>query len=89
MDTAMTETILAAVSGQDLTVDPIERSETVPSAWYTGPAFDELDREAVFSRIWHGVGHISQLRKPGDHLAAAVAGCRLKRSRASITSKLC
>ncbi len=31
MHTAMTETILAAVSEEELTVDPIERSETVPS----------------------------------------------------------
>ncbi len=40
MHTAMTETILAAVSEEELTVDPIERSETVPSARYAGPAFD-------------------------------------------------
>ncbi len=89
MHTAMTQTILAAVSEDDVTVVPIERSATVPSAWYTGHAFDELDQEAVFSRTWHGVGHISQIREPGDHLAAAVAGCLLKRSGASITSKLC
>ncbi len=40
MDTAMTQMVRAAVSEQDLTVYPIERSETAPSAWYTRPAFD-------------------------------------------------
>lgn len=54
MDTAMTETILAAVSEQDLTVDPIERSETVPSAWYTGPAFDDHGGQQM-KRMSYGV----------------------------------
>ncbi len=54
MHTTMTQTILAAVSEEDVTVDLIERLETVPSAWYTGPAFDDHGGQQI-KRMSYGV----------------------------------
>jgi choline monooxygenase len=58
----------------DLTVVPVERSETIPSAWYTDPRFHELDRQAVFARTWQYVADVSRLQSPGDVVVTEVAG---------------
>ncbi|MEO8448973.1 MAG: aromatic ring-hydroxylating dioxygenase subunit alpha [Gemmatimonadota bacterium] len=56
-----------------LTVQPVERSDTIPSAWYVDPKFHAVDRDAIFARTWQGVGHLSQLGNPGDYFLATVA----------------
>ncbi|MDZ4698105.1 MAG: aromatic ring-hydroxylating dioxygenase subunit alpha [Rhodothermales bacterium] len=61
-------------SPETLDVDPIERSETIPSSWYVDPAFHAWDRTAVFSTHWQYAGHIGQLREAGDYLTADAAG---------------
>lgn len=62
-----------ALHSADLESTPIERSWTIPSAWYTDPAFHDLDRDAIFARTWQGVGHLGQLREPGDFFTTTVA----------------
>lgn len=57
-----------------LTSRPLERAETIPSAWYTDPRFHELDREAVFAESWQHVGHVDQLANTGDLIVDTVAG---------------
>jgi len=57
-----------------LTVQPLERAETIPSAWYTDPRFHDLDREAVFAESWQNVGHIDQVKNVGDHIIDHIAG---------------
>jgi choline monooxygenase len=70
-----TDTIhLPAIPAADLQVQPVERAETIPSRWYWDPAFDRLDRDAVFGRTWQGVGHAAQVREEGQFLSAEVAG---------------
>ena len=32
----------------NLTIQPIERSETIPSSWYTDPRFHNVDKEYIF-----------------------------------------
>jgi choline monooxygenase len=71
--------MLAPAAFPDLTPDllttlPLERAETIPSAWYTDPRFHELDREAVFAESWQHVGHVDQLARAGDLLVDHVAG---------------
>lgn len=61
------------LSEVDLRSDPIERSETIPSTWYTDPRFDALDREAVFASTWQGVGHRQMLDRPGAYFLATAA----------------
>ena len=62
------------LSISDLEVLPVERAETIPARWYNDPAFLALERDAVFGRTWQHVAHVSQLREPGDHVTATVAG---------------
>lgn len=70
----MANTRFPQIAASDLVVQPLERSETIPSAWYVDPAFDELDQRAVFERTWQYVGPVSRLEQPGDYVSATVAG---------------
>lgn len=65
---------LADLVTPDLATVPLERAETIPSAWYVDPRFHDLDREAVFGRTWQHMGHVSQVPAAGDHVLATVAG---------------
>lgn len=65
---------LPYIPDADLLVQPLSRSETIPSSWYVDPAFDELDRRAVFERTWQYVGPAAHLANPGDYVSATVAG---------------
>jgi choline monooxygenase len=65
---------LPAVPLEDLETRPLARAETIPSRWYWDPAFDRLDRDAVFARTWQGVGHAAQVAEPGQFFCAEVAG---------------
>jgi phenylpropionate dioxygenase-like ring-hydroxylating dioxygenase large terminal subunit len=42
-----------------------------PSAYYD-PAWYERERRELFGRTWNLVGHVSELREPGDYLTANV-----------------
>jgi choline monooxygenase len=57
----------------DLEITPVTRSETIPSAWYTDPAFHGVDRDAVFARSWQNVGSLDQVREAGQILVGNVA----------------
>lgn len=59
---------------EDLEVQPLERAETLPSAWYVDPELAKLERNAIFDASWQYVGHISRLSEPGCQLLAEVAG---------------
>lgn len=58
----------------ELTIDPLERAETIPSSWYTDQQFFEFERGAIFATTWQLAGHHDRLRGPGDYLRASVAG---------------
>jgi choline monooxygenase len=62
-----------AVPEADLAVEPLARAETIPSAWYTDPAFHALDRDAIFARTWQYVTHVSRVAAAGEHVIASVA----------------
>lgn len=71
--------MLAAADFPDLTpealaVQPLARSETVPSSWYVDPRFHALDAESVLARSWQYVGHAERAANPGDYFLADVAG---------------
>lgn len=59
---------------RDLRILPLEKAETLPSAWYTDPGFHELDRRVIFERTWQIVGHVAQVRNIGDRMVSEVAG---------------
>lgn len=58
----------------DLVVQPLELSETIPSSWYTDPAFAELDRRAALECSWQYVGPAHHIQDAGSYLSANVAG---------------
>ncbi|MXZ81663.1 MAG: aromatic ring-hydroxylating dioxygenase subunit alpha [Gammaproteobacteria bacterium] len=48
------------------------QSYTIPARFYTDLSLYELERENIFYRNWIYVGHVSQLRRPGDYLTATI-----------------
>ena len=59
---------------KNLRVDPLERSETIPSSWYTHPSFFTVDQKDILATTWQCIGHCSRLEHPGDWFVATVAG---------------
>lgn len=50
------------------------RSWTMPARYYTDPDIYRQEKEAIFSRTWHYIGHESHVRNPGDYLTLEIAG---------------
>lgn len=73
MQPAISPAELPDFTPDHLALTPIERAETIPSAWYVDPRFHAVDRDAIFAQTWQGVGHASQVRNPGDYFLADVA----------------
>ncbi len=61
------------ISADDLRQNPIERAETIPSAWYTHPEMADIEKEIVFGMEWQLAGHISEIPCPGDSLCKSIA----------------
>ncbi len=57
-----------------LSILPIERSETIPSSWYAAPEFHDFDRRQIFGATWQYAGPSPQVQQPGDYFLATVAG---------------
>lgn len=57
----------------ELTIKPIEISETIPSDWYSEEYFYKIDLKAIFGQTWQYVGSIEKLSKQGDFIIAEVA----------------
>ena len=49
------------------------RSYTIPARYYTDPDIFEQEKEAIFARTWHYIGHESHVRDPGDYLTLQIA----------------
>jgi len=50
---------------------------TLPAHCYVEPAMHARDRDAVLARHWQLVAHAAQVREPGDHAPAELAGVPL------------
>jgi choline monooxygenase len=70
----MTSTALPDISASDLSAHPVERAETIPSAWYTDARFARADHDWIFTRTWQGIGHAAQVERAGAYFLAAIAG---------------
>ena len=49
------------------------RSYTMPARYYTDPRVYEREKEAIFARTWHYIGHESHVRDAGDYLTLEIA----------------
>jgi choline monooxygenase len=58
-------TVVAAESGY-------EPGRTLPAAWYTEPAWLELEHDRIFERSWQYVGWLGKLGSPGSFLTTTV-----------------
>lgn len=58
----------------ELGYQPIERADTLPSAWYTQAEYLSLEHEAIFSSEWQLACHESQIAEPGSSLCRTIAG---------------
>jgi phenylpropionate dioxygenase-like ring-hydroxylating dioxygenase large terminal subunit len=47
---------------------------TLPAWAYRSPEFFQAERREIFARTWLLVGHVSQLREPGDYVSMTIAG---------------
>lgn len=58
----------------DLEVAPIERSETIPSAWYTSAEVFRFDQEMLLAGHWQYMCHEDRVTEPGQYAVEVVAG---------------
>ena len=49
-------------------------ASTMPSRWYTDPAFLELEKERIFWKTWQPVGRADMVARVGDFFACEVVG---------------
>lgn len=49
-------------------------ASTMPSRWYTEPAFLELEKEKIFWRTWQPVGRTDMVARPGDFFSCELVG---------------
>jgi choline monooxygenase len=57
--------------------DDLAHAATMPSRWYTDPAFLDLEKPKIFWKTWQPVGRLDQVLRPGDYFTADVVGERL------------
>ncbi|MGE0172528.1 MAG: aromatic ring-hydroxylating dioxygenase subunit alpha [Oligoflexales bacterium] len=62
------------INPKDLEVLPITQASTIPSRWYTDAEFFAFDQKNILAKHWQYLGHISQLRHPGDYIVGEIAG---------------
>jgi choline monooxygenase len=48
--------------------------DTYPWSWYSDPAVLDAERERIFRRAWHYVGHVGRLPEPSSYFACATGG---------------
>ena len=52
----------------------LSKAETLPSRWYTNPAFLELEKNNVFWKTWQWVGNAELVQRPGDFFSINLLG---------------
>lgn len=62
------------ISKDELSVLPVEKSQTIPSTWYTNEKMLPFENDFIFSKTWQFAGHISQLQNQGDLIISEIAG---------------
>jgi phenylpropionate dioxygenase-like ring-hydroxylating dioxygenase large terminal subunit len=63
----MSNNITDIIRKTDLTVSPLEESNTIPSTWYSEQSVYLFELENLFSSVWQCVGHVKRLEKNGDY----------------------
>ncbi len=53
---------------------PVDRMRTMEPAHYTSQAFFDLEVETIWKKQWIDVGHVSEIRSPGDFFTVELVG---------------
>ena len=53
---------------------PLLDATTLPSWCYTSDAFHQREIERIFAEVWNFVGHVDQIREPGDYFVVDLCG---------------
>ncbi len=69
----MTESLRPLIESYNAAA-PLESAETIPSAWYTDPRIDALERRAVFGATWQVVARVDQLAQSGQYVTTNIGG---------------
>ncbi len=48
----------------------LDAGATLPADWYSDPAIERLEREAIFARTWQYVGRVDQLAEQGRYFSS-------------------
>lgn len=64
----------ALFRAEDLQIQPIETSKTIPSSWYHDADIFAYEQEFLFGKQWQYVCHENQILKTGDSYSTEVAG---------------
>ncbi len=59
---------------QDLKPSQDKLGATLPASWYRSPEFFELEKRAIFSKMWHCVSHEMRFKNVGDYVSYEIAG---------------
>jgi choline monooxygenase len=59
---------------EDLSIQPIESAETIPSAWYTDPSIWEIEKTTLLDPFWQYVLPAEDLDEPGTQIPVQVGG---------------
>jgi phenylpropionate dioxygenase-like ring-hydroxylating dioxygenase large terminal subunit len=76
------------------TAQPLERAIALPQDAYTSQEFYAWEVDQIFKKQWVCVGHVSQLRQPGDYIRLDLFGeplliTRDKRNEINVLSRVC
>ena len=64
----------AALKLDDLKPQALTEARTLPACAYADPEFHAFDASAIFACTWQFIGRADQVKNPGDHLVAEIAG---------------
>ena len=59
-------------ANEPLPAPDVTRSYVLPKRFYTDPMIYEREKQAIFYRSWHYLGHVSQLANPGDYITGRI-----------------
>ena len=66
--------VRTVLAGLDASARPVAEARVLPAEAYRSPHFFAFEKEAVFMHSWLCVGRVQQVPRPGDFLAATLAG---------------
>ncbi|MFQ5411122.1 MAG: aromatic ring-hydroxylating dioxygenase subunit alpha, partial [Phycisphaerae bacterium] len=69
----MSESIRPIIDAYDAAA-PLKSAATIPSAWYTDPRIETLERRAVFGATWQMAARLDQLAQPGQFVTTCIGG---------------